>query len=231
MSSTSPKVLVKWATRSRPKLVLDRLPLWLVDDSVHVLMSIDADDPACNCPEFTLPILSTGRVTLRVGNSRSKVEAINDGVGNYPWDVMILGADDIFPVRTDYGKYVAGLLLAQWPDGDGMLQQDDGRVGETLNTIPIIGRKYFDRFGYVGHPAYRSLWVDNEWSDVASALGRLYYLPECVLRHDWVDALPLGREDPLHKRNEAYYDADCKTYSARRAAGFPATPDQPQGGQ
>jgi hypothetical protein len=49
-------------------------------------------------------------------------------------------------------------------------------------------------------------------------LGRLCYLEETVLRHDWVDVT--GR-DELHARNESFYWQDHAIYVKRKAAGFP----------
>jgi hypothetical protein len=31
-------------------------------------------------------------------------------------------------------------------------------LGGRLATIPVLGRKYHERFGFVYHPDYRTLW-------------------------------------------------------------------------
>lgn len=215
MSST----LIKWPTRARPQLFLRHLPLWLADDTVRVLVSIDADDAACNCDEFLDALDAFDRVKVRVGGSQTKVQAINDGVADEPFEFLILASDDVLPQRPDYGRYLRELHRQHFPEGDGVIHQNDGRAGQRLNTIPVMDRAYFQRFGWVYCPEFKSLWCDNEMTDVSRGLGRAVYVDECILRHAWTEATGV---DDLHRRNESFYDADAQTYERRKAAGFPA---------
>ncbi len=101
-----------------------------------------------------------------------------------------------------------------------MLHYNDGRAGRNLNTLCIMGRRYFDRFGWIYNPAYKSVYVDDEFMKVSESLGKSTYVDEVLIAHKWTDVT--GR-DALHMRNEAsaLYQADARTFETRKAAGFP----------
>jgi len=215
-------VLVKFPTRSRPDLFFRTLSLWATDPAARFLISIDEDDAACNNNQFLSAIetVAPGRdILVRVGNSRGKVEAVNDGLNDEPWDsVLIVASDDMVPQRPDAASCLARLLLERFPDGDGVLHTDDGRTGRTLNTLPVCGRKYFDRFGYVYAPCYTSVFCDDELQAVSESLGRAAYVDEVIVKHDWIGATA---PDDLHRRNESFYGKDGRVFEERKAAGFP----------
>jgi hypothetical protein len=213
------KTLVKYPSRARPDLFKLQVCRYLDDPTVTMLVSIDADDATMNNPAM-LKWLDTRdeRLTYRVGNSKSKVEAINDGLVEADWQLCILASDDMVPRRPDYAQRIAQLFAQEFPDDDGVLHLNDGRVGKTLNTLCIVGRPYFNRFGYLYHPDYKSLWCDNEFMEVSQRLGRAAYVDEIVIRHEWVRAT--GR-DKLHLRNESFNSIDARTFHQRKKAGFP----------
>lgn len=191
------------------------LPKWDVP-GVHFLFSIDADDPCL--PQYWQLLNSRRNVTIRVGNSKGKVEAINDGVAETDWEFLILAADDFVPQRPDYATFLRDALYRAFPDGDGVVHVNDGRAGKSLNTCPILGRKYFDRTGRLYSAEYKALWCDNEETEVSQKLGLVVYVPEVVLKHEWTNATG---KDTLHVRNERAYHDDAKTFQRRKAAGFP----------
>jgi len=223
----TPSVLVKFPTRSRPDLFFRTLSKWATDPAARFIVTIDEDDPACNNNQFlgAIETVAPGRdILVRVGHSRGKVEAVNDGLADEPWDgVLIVASDDMQPQRPDAASYLARLLLERFPDGDGVLHTDDGRTGRKLNTLPVCGRKYWERFGYVYRPpslgGYESLWCDNEWQEVSESLGRAAYVDEVIVRHEWIGE---HAPDDLHRRNESYHVRDAAVFAERKAAGFPA---------
>jgi hypothetical protein len=212
--------LIKWPSRSRPALVQSMFHKWNVP-GVEFLFTLDGDDP--ELARYTNMLDGLPNVTIRVGNSKGKVEAVNDGLVEHPWKgLCVLASDDMEPQTPEWHDRVCELFAKHFPQGDGVLHLNDGRTGKTLNTLCICDRKYFSRFNYLYHPAYVSVYPDNEWQEVSERLGRAVYVDEVLVRHRWVDAT--GR-DELHKRNEALplYQADEKTFHRRKAAGFPVS--------
>lgn len=220
----TPPVLVKFPTRSRPQLFFRQLAKWAAAEpgSLWFIVTIDADDAACNNNLFISSCESVAAphdILLRVKSGRGKVAAVNDGLADEPWEgVCIVASDDMAPQRPDAAAYLARLLLERFPDGDGVLHTDDGRTGRTLNTLPVFGRRYFDRFGFAYNPAYESLWCDNEFQEVSEGLGRAAYVDEVIVRHEWIgETAP----DELHRRNEAAHTRDAAVFAERKRAGFP----------
>lgn len=226
MKTGSPDILIKWPTRSRPDMFRATFEHWQ-SPAVRFLVSIDADDPLCMTDSFLNWLGSIPNLKYVIGRSKGKIDAINrdlDEAGK--WDVCILAADDLVPQRSDYAEVIAGALFDTFPDGDGVVHVNDGRAGRVLNTMPVMGRRYFNRFGYIyyggaNHPdGYQSLWADNEFQEVSESLKRTVYIPETVVRHEWIGHyVPT---DPLNVRNEAFYQSDMEIFLRRKAAGFPA---------
>jgi len=82
-----------------------------------------------------------------------------------------------------------------------------------------MGKKYYDRFGYIYHPSYISLWCDNEFTDVANMLKKQKYINECIIRHEHCIYMNHPR-DALCNRNEGSYMVDQQNYFRRKAEGF-----------
>ena len=212
-------MLVKFPSRSRPNLFKRTFRLYRQDETAEFLVSIDADDVSMNNDEMLAWLNGQPRTTVRIGNSRSKVEAVNDGLAEHPWDgILLLASDDMIPQRPDYAAHIESLFGEFFPDGDGVLHLNDGCVGRRLNTICVCDRKYFDRTGYLYAPCYRSTHCDNEWQEVSERLGRAVYVNECVIRHEWIGS---GVRDALCQFNESLSVQDGRLFEHRRRLGFP----------
>jgi hypothetical protein len=209
--------LVKWPSRGRPRLLAQQFPKWNAAPGVQFLVTLDVDDPSLQ--EYQRFLHNYDNVQIRVGNSRGKVEAINDGVAEAEWEFLILASDDFSPTRPDYASHLRGILYAAFPDGDGVVQFPDGRRNDQLNTCPVMGRAYFNRFGWIYNPAYTSTHCDDEMTEVSNRLNRVVWHDEVVLRHDWIGATHPA--DPVHVRNESYFSADARTFASRQKFGFP----------
>jgi hypothetical protein len=103
---------------------------------------------------------------------------------------------------------------------DQFIHFPDGRVNHLLPTMSIMGRTYYERFNYIYHPQYFSLWCDNEAMDVAKKLGKYKYVPERIFDHYH----PAWTGEPIDaqlRHTQGYYHIDEQTYIKRSAAGFP----------
>jgi GTPase SAR1 family protein len=72
-------------------------------------------------------------------------------------------------------------------DFDGVIWFSDGYQKKNLNTLTIVGKRYYDRFGYLYHPDYVSFYSDNEFMQVAFALGKQIYIDNVIIRHQHPD--------------------------------------------
>lgn len=192
-------------------------------------MTLDFDDTNCNTQEFAdkLSVIFEGRRYFSISaESNTKIEAINRDVRRLEetpimkthWDVLLVASDDMFPMKQGYDEIIVKKMQEHFPDGDGVLWFNDG-FRKDLNTLPILGKKYYDRFGYVYHPDYISVYADNEFMEVANILGKQKYFDEVIIKH-FHPANVGGGMDALYQRNEAYYKQDLETYQRRKSAKF-----------
>jgi GT2 family glycosyltransferase len=225
LSPDPARILVKFPTRSRPDRFLRTLEQWRGGLSglhdVLFLVVADADDPTMNTPAMRAKLESMGSVVFHVGRHRTKVEACNAEVGKHPFDILLLAADDMLPVAPGYDAIVARDMRERFPGLDGAIHYFDGCCQDPkLLTISVMGRSLYERFGYVYHPEYLSLFCDNEFTDAVRAWGKCHDSPDRIIRHDHIRKTP----DALYKRNDTFY-RDQAVYLRRRAAGFPAPGD------
>jgi hypothetical protein len=210
-------LLIKWATRARPELFRRTFEKWNVP-GVRFVVSLDEDDPTL--ARYTAFLADKPNVRTCVGKSSCKVEAINRDLDGESFGIIVCASDDMVPQTIGWADRIKALMAQQYPDTDGVIHLNDGRRGIGLNTLSILGKRYYDRFGYLYHPAYRSLWCDDEFTAVSYALDRATYFDEVLIAHDWIGQ---HAPDELHKRNERHFHDDAKTYERRRKAGFPVS--------
>jgi hypothetical protein len=106
-----------------------------------------------------------------------------------------------------------------FPDTDGILFFNDGYQKNKLNTLCILGKKYFDRFGFIYHPEYKSCWADNEFMEVGNKLNRQQYIDDVIIRHEHPD-WGYGMNDSIHKLNQINYHYDLNVYKTHKQNNF-----------
>lgn len=226
------KLLIKFPTRQRPTMFFDTLSKYITMASgkhdIEYVISMDEDDNTMNndAVRKRLNILKENGIDIKYfyGNSKTKIEAINADMdkASDDWDMVFNGQDDMIPTAAGYDDVMLTRLSELFPDTDGALWINDQFMGFDQNcTIVAAGKKYYDRFGYIYYPGYDSLFADNEFTEVGKGLGKLTYIPDRIVKHDWV-----GKNqslDPLIQRNESSdkYSADRKTFEERQKLGFP----------
>jgi hypothetical protein len=110
-------------------------------------------------------------------------------------------------------------MKENYPDTDGVLWFNDGHQGNKLNTLCILGKKYYKRFNYIYQPEYKSLWADNEFTDVANLLEKQTYFSEVIIKHEHPD-IGIGDRDDIHLNNSKNNDVDRNLYLNRKLVNF-----------
>lgn len=216
------KLLIKFPTKVRAKKFLNVLSKYVrfMDDKTNkVVVSCDLDDISMKENYVTEVIKTYDNVELQFNNNKSKIEAINHGMDNLDFDIVLLASDDMVPMVKGYDTIIKNRMKETYPDTDGVLWFNDGYKGKELNTLCILGKKYYDRFGYIYHPSYNSVWCDNEFMDVANKLGKQTYFSEIIIRHqhpDW----GFGLRDEIHVTNMKNESSDKLTYNKRKLNNF-----------
>jgi hypothetical protein len=236
------KILYKYPTRQRPLLFSRTLRSWyenMEHDNFKFLISCDTDDLSMNSEEAKLFMSSFKNLSYRYDDNSNKIEACNKGVNEEEFDIVVLVSDDMVPEIKGYDKIIINSMKEEFPDTDGALWFFDG-YNPDINTLSILGKKYYDRFNYIYHPSYVTQWCDQEHTDVAKSLGKLRRYEKVIVRHlhpevavlrsevkealskhvpEYARANFFGHDDLWYRNSKG--DADKATYFKRREAGFP----------
>jgi hypothetical protein len=221
------KFLLKYATRGRPQLFMQTLKEWAKHASglhdLWFMISVDDDDFSMQSRLVRQTMCDVEqheriRCEFYTGKPEGKIPAINRDIDKCKdFDIIICVSDDMVPIKDYYDDRIARDMRDYFPDFDGCLHYNDGQVNHQLMTLSIMGKKYFDRFGYIYHPSYTSLWCDNEAMEVAKQLGKYLYIEDVIIEHQW----KRHGDDTIYKVSESNYQRDRAVFDQRREAGFP----------
>ena len=220
-------LVIKFPTRNRPdkfKTVFTRYLTFLSGrHDVRFIVTMDEDDPTMNNPEMQQWISTraqNAQIECFYGQSKSKIEACNANLEGVDGDVLMLASDDMVPVLMGYDEIIYQVFQKAFPDYNGAVKFWDGLrpKEDPLMTLTVMGFPLYKRFGYIYHPSYKSLYCDNEQTQVCMALGKLARCDTCIIQHQW-SGEPW---DELHARNEnrEMYGVDGETFKARLAKKF-----------
>ena len=223
------KLLFKFPCRGRGKIFFDSLNSLNTNirDKENYLISItlDEDDNILNNPDTIAKIEAYPNVKIEWGLSDSKIHAINRNFPDYNFDVVICWSNDQFAtfygfddIMRDYIMSVSNTrgdfdFLAHFPEPDSR---------EYLNVLYVATKPYYDRFGYIYHPSYKSLWCDNESMLVSQMLNRYHYISVPGLYEHRNPAYTRhGMErDELFDIQQAHWQSDELNFIARKAKNF-----------
>lgn len=220
------KLLIKFPSRTRGDKFVKVLSAYRGmrsnEHDVRILVTAAPDDPTMNNDRIKSMLEAMPDVWLHYTPHDHKVQAINANVEDHldwDWDALLLVADDMIPIVQNYDAVILEDLEQHFPSTDGVLWYYDGFQNERLNTIPCMGRAYYERFHYIYHPSYLSLWCDNEFQEVADRLGRQVRFPHVIIRHEHPYNVG-GKQDEQLRRTESYNAQDKANYEARRSRNF-----------
>jgi hypothetical protein len=219
------RLLIKFPTRDRPKKFLEVLDLYYKNlnnlNLTTFCVSIDEDDISMNNENILSILDNYENMEIFIGNSKSKIEAVNCDIDEVEdWDIVLLASDDMIPLVKGYDDLIRDNMVKHYPDTDGVLWFFDGNRRD-LNTLCILGRKYYDRFGYIYHSGYKSFYCDDEFTKVANRLKKQTFIEQVIIRHEHPD-IPQFRDrfDESYAKNSKYYPIDAKFFQLRQKNNF-----------
>lgn len=206
------KLLIRMPTYGRPEKVLAALPKYyeLLSGQVdfEFIISCDRSDETMNTAEMQAALKPFPNLTVHYADFSGKIDAYNGHMDVCSdWDVAMITSDDMVPVEMGFDRIIMEEMQRRFPDTDGALHFDDGYQGEKLNTLPILGRRYYERFGYVYHPSYKGFYCDDEFALVARQLEKIAYIDRVIIRHD--HPCNIGAEkDALYRERDRSFLVD-----------------------
>jgi hypothetical protein len=221
------KILFKYASRSRNHKFFGGLENILNNlgdlNNFCILVSLDLDDTTMNNPSTIQKLTEyvqryPEKIVVKYGHSKSKIDAINRDVNEikekFNFDILVNFSDDMEFIQHSFDEVIRNKFYVHYPDTDGNIYFNDGFVGDRLCTMSIIGRKYYDKFNYIYHPSYFSLWCDNEYTEVAKRNQKMLYFHENIFRHNH-PANVGGFMDEQLVKTESYSEIDRQNYEKR----------------
>jgi len=222
--SKDTKILYKFATRGRPekfKKVLETYyQMMSGKNPFEFIISVDKDDSTMNNQNMISYLQSKPNLKFFFGESKTKIEAVNADIKGIYFDILVIVSDDMIPQIQGFDDIIVKHMNQYFPNMDGALHYNDGCCGQDkCITLSIIGRKLYEYFGYVYHPAYKSFYCDNEFTDEVRRLNKVVYIPQVIIKHVWSGGP--SSSDALYRRNSQMGKEDATTYARRKMQGFP----------
>jgi len=217
------KLLIKFPTRGRKNKffnVLNKYHKKLSGkNEVNFLITLDEDDSDMNNSD-SISILNTFKNTSYIfGKSKSKIDAVNRDLDEFTdWDIVLLASDDMIPQENGYDDVIINEMSKNFSDTDGVLWFADGNRKD-LNTLCILGKKYYDRFNYIYNPEYKSTWCDNEFTDIANKLNKQVFIDRVIIKHEHPD-WGFGGRDTIHNLNVTNEEHDKSVYFKNKSINF-----------
>lgn len=216
------KILIKFPTRNRKNKFFQVLDLYYKFaenlDKIEFLITLDTDDSSMNNDEVKEKLKAYKNLKYYFGKSNNKIHAVNRDIEIGDWDILLLASDDMIPIKKGYDESIRFNMAINYPDTDGILWYNDGNRKD-LNTLSILGKKYYKRFNYIYHPDYKSLWADNEFMTVGNILKKQKFIDEVIIHHqhpDW----GYGGRDNIHTLNNNHDKEDRDTFHKRQKNNF-----------
>ena len=213
-------IYYNFATRNRPQKMAEAIGTIIhlsENNNYSIGLTIDDDDSTTLNSDQLSDALQSGQIKVNPGRSTSKVHAINRGMAGWSGDIVVNMSDDMRFIKQGFDR---DIVRAFQGDTDQFIHFPDGHVNQALPTMSIMGRSYYERFNYIYHPDYQSLWCDNEAMDWAQQLGRYQYIDLQIFSHEhptWTGE----PADPLLLHTESFFEADHQTYRRRSQSEFP----------
>jgi glycosyltransferase involved in cell wall biosynthesis len=199
-------------SRGRPQKAFKTAMQWMSScglDDIEYILSIDSNDYL----KKEYQRLFDGYRIL-VSDNRSAVDAINRAAEQTIGDIIIVVSDD-FTCPRNWGKLIE---RAAKDRTDFVMKVNDG-VQNWIVTLPIIHRKYYERFGYIYYPGYRHMFCDTELTHVADLLKKIIVRNDLLFRHEHYSVTKQPK-DEVTKKADATWNHGKELYLSRVKKGF-----------
>jgi len=226
-------ILFKLATRGRPAdfiEAMDALYSHAADhNNLHVLITCGDDDLTMNNPEMIEKVRQYKNAHILFGENSSKMQATNRDLDlqNQPWsnwDIIVNYADDQRFIMFGFDDHIRVTMNAHFPQMDGLLHYYEPDTGSALAVQYCAGREHFEKFGFIAHPAYKSLFWDNFYQDAAKLMCKYHYVGTHIFNHLCPAYGHHNKpKDEMFLRDQSLWSADEAVYNRHRERNFDIT--------
>lgn len=202
-------ILFNFASRSRPQKFNIQVYtiLQLCSQPFTILAKVD-DDDLCRDQYDLSNVVHVG------GLSESKIHAINKGIPETGWDIIVDIADDMVFTRKGFDDVIRqhcgpdDFLL--FPERYAVSQSIKGR-NELIVIMLCMGYDYYQRDKSLFNSSFKSLFCDNFATNLARLRKRLKQVNEDIFYHAH-PAAGFGKKDAQYQHTESFWNEDKATY-------------------
>ena len=132
--------MVQFPTRARENMFLESFKLYVDNlsdkNEVYFNISCDIDDVVMN-NEITINKIKSiyNNTNIVFNNNKNKIEAINAGIDNKDFDVILNASDDMNPQIKNFDEDIRIGFEQHFPDYDGVLHFNDGFQKQNFQEI------------------------------------------------------------------------------------------------
>jgi hypothetical protein len=177
------------------------------------IMSVDKTDPTL---EEYISNSKNSPYILIINNNKTSTEALNIAASKTQHNLIITASDDVdcFPNWDEW------LIVNLEGKEDFVVKTEDGIQGRLI-TMPIMDRKYYNRFGYVVYPGYVHLFSDTELTEVAHMLGKVIDLRDGkhVFKHNHY-IIGASEKDTIYTKNNESWNQGEILFNERKQINF-----------
>lgn len=229
-------MLVQFPTFGRAERFLDVLDQYVSMSSAEndIFFNINCDSADLNMTNSNvqrriadiMEQRSNVRYTINYDHNTEKISAINANIADldFDWGVVICASDDMVPKVDQWDLEISDAMQKHYPNLDGCVHFNDGNTNGNLITFSILGRKLYESFGYIYHPDYKSLYCDDEFTEVVRRMGKETYIDKIIISHEHYSiegSQNHGIQDIATLKTLKYSGRDQQVYVMRHKLGFP----------
>ena len=183
-------------------------------NELEYILSLDVKD-ADKYRKVFIELMGQMGMRACIGANRNVVDAMNRAANLATGDILIYVSDDF----ESFSNWDLALQEAVTGD-DWFLMVDDG-IQKNVATLLIVSRKYYRRFGYLYYPEYKSMWGDNDATEVAKCLGKYQEAFHLLFKHNHHSIGGIGADGTTarHENSETWSHGE-NLFREREARGF-----------
>jgi hypothetical protein len=220
------KILLKYPTRNRPVLFLKNIKEYVSQchnlSDIEFIVSYDTDDKSITQDVLLEAKKIYPHIKLIEGTSNNKIHACNRDIekATSNWDILLLISDDMFVQSYGWDEEIRKAMDSFYPDTNGCLWFHDGSKQKVISTLSCIGRKYYESFGYIYYPEYKSFFCDNEYTEIATQKNKITFIDNVIIKHEhphWGGGVKM---DDLYIKNDIHWKHDENLFNKRKLTNF-----------
>jgi len=206
-------------SRGRSKKSFQTTQEWIRNAGcdTELIVSIDSDDLHKDAYLEFYAKVPGARVIINQNDC--VVQAANHAAAVSTGHILIYTSDD-FSAPNNWGQSI--IETTKNYGDEWLLKVDDclQRFQADVLTIPIMSAPLYDRLGYFFHPAYRSMFVDQDLFWTAKNMGVLKYAEHIKFPHEHY-CNGKAKKDETYSRSERNWDSGKALYEQRKRQNFP----------